>query len=494
MPFQPGNKFGAHNSPKHKKVDAPSADELRERLKGLNDAQRIALLGRVAREKEARRTAWQCSNARCTGDPHISHPTRHARAEQRLPFKPGDGLLAVLYMAGRGWGKTRVGAEGVRTRVTKGLARRVGFIGRTVSDVRDVMLEGESGLLSCFPKWERPEYVPSKRLIRFHNGAIGTTYSSEEPDQLRGPQHDLIWGDEVSTWRKMLDVSIETGKPSPEGVLTNAFLGLRLGEDPRAILTGTPRPSRDMRYLVNMPTIKIVHGTTYDNLRNLAGVFKRVILDQYEGTRVGKQELLGELLKDIAGALLRWEHFEFDGFRIDDTSNDMAIITVNVDPAVTSGTKSDHTGISVTGASADRRKGYVLHSERFKGSPAEAMARVARIYDQFMGNYVVAETNNGGDYVATVMNQTRPDIIVKKVHASVGKVARAEPVAALYEQRRIMHIGHPMNHAALEDEWTSWTPDDDESPDVMDSVVWGLTNLMLAASARIVGKARSVRT
>lgn len=484
---------GSKNKPKGPCL---SADEIRERIAQLSPERREQLAARVKREREVRRTAWECANDRCSGSPHESHPTRHARANQRLPFKQGDGKLGALWMAGRGFGKTRVGAEGVRKRVTMGKSRRVGFIGRTVSDVRDVMIEGESGLLACFPKWERPEYIPSKRLIRFHNGATGHTYSSEEPDQLRGPQHDLIWGDEVSTWRKLLDVSVDTGKPSPEGVLTNAFLGLRLGDDPRCILTGTPRPTRDMRYLVAMPRITVINGTTYDNLGNLADVFKSVILDQYEGTRVGKQELLGELLKDIEGALLKYETFEREGFRLPagdiNVLNDISTVVVSIDPAVTNETKSDHTGLSVVATNATRTKGYILHSERIKASPAECMERAAKLHDMYMANYVVAEVNNGGDYVRTVMRQIRPDIKVETVHASVSKKARAEPVAALYEQARIHHVGDPALFAALEDEWTGWTPDDDESPDVLDSVVWGLSKLLVRNSARVIPKARSV--
>lgn len=474
-----------------------SMDEIRSKVADLTPEQQVKLLARVRAEKEVRRTAWECANDRCTGVPHESHPTRHARANQRLPFKRGDDKVGALYMAGRGWGKTKVGAEGTRKRVNKGQARRVGFIGRTVSDVRDVMIEGESGLLACFPKWERPEYIPSKRLVRFHNGATGHTYSAEEPDQLRGPQHDLIWGDEVSTWRKLLDVSIDTGKPSPEGVLTNAFLGLRLGDDPRCILTGTPRPTRDMRYLVSMPQITVINGTTYDNLGNLADVYKSIILDQYEGTRVGQQELMGILLNDIEGALLKYEIFEREGFRLQpsiELSNEISTVVVSIDPAVTNETSSDYTGISVCASNAGRTHGYVLWSERLKASPQDCMVRVATLVDQYMANYVVAEVNNGGKYVSTVMHQLRPDIKVKTVHASVGKKARAEPVAALYEQARIHHVGDPALFAVLEDEWTSWTVDSKESPDVMDSDVWGLTDLMVRDRGKVIGKARSVNS
>lgn len=493
MPFTKGNdaQRKGHETRRAKKAATlPTADELRERFAALNEEQQRQAVARLRYEREVRRTTWLCRDPRCSGRPHDACPTRHARANQRLPFKRGDGRIGALWMAGRGFGKTRIGAEATRLYVQRGYAGRIGLIARTAADVRDVMIEGESGLLNVFPKWERPEYQPSKRRVLFHNGAVAFCYSSEEPDLLRGPQHDFLWGDEVSTWRRM------------KAVIANAFMGLRLGDDPRCVLTGTPRPTKDMKDLVKNPKIQVIKGTTYENLDNLADVFKDLVISQYEGTRVGRQELNGELLMDVLGALLSYEHFERDGFRLDVPDKDITTVTVNVDPAVTSTTKSDHTGISVTASTADRRNGYVLHSERFKGSPAEAMNRVAKIYDQFMASYVVAEVNNGGDYVKTVLQQIRPDIPMKTVHASKGKIARAEPVAMLYEQARISHIGHPSLHAALEDEWTSWVPKgtrdgeghdvgSDESPDVMDSVVWGFTDMMLPKRVNIP-KARTV--
>ncbi len=465
-----------------------TAAEIEAEIRKLSPAQFQQLRARVGREKEERRTAWLCGNSLCDGSPHKSMPTRHARANQRLPFKRGDGKAGALWMAGRGYGKTRIGAEGVRSLIkTHG---RFGLIGRTAADVRDVMIEGESGLLNVFPKWERPDYQPSKRRLVFHNGAVAFCYSSQEPDLLRGPQHEVIWGDEFSTWLHL------------KAVLSNALMGLRLGQDPRMILTGTPRPSKEVKALVNNPRFIVIRGTTYDNLSNLADVFRDTVISQYEGTRVGRQELNGELLLDVLGALLSYEVFEQSEFRLD-SMPDISKITVNVDPAVTSTTKSDHTGISVTAVDSERRHGYVLYSERFKGSPADSMNRVAMIYDMHQANYVVAEVNNGGDYVKTVLQQIRDDIPVRTVHASQGKVARAEPVAMLYQQGRIHHVGKPHMFAHLEEEWTSWLPkgtkDDDgndissdESPDVMDSVVWGFTQLMLPKS-KIVAPARTVR-
>lgn len=480
---------------KAKQAAIPDAAAIRERVASLDPEQRRQLVARMRFERETRRTAWLCTVPHCDGSPHKSCPTPHARANQRLPFKRGDRKTGALWMAGRGFGKTRIGAEGVRTMITRktNACGRVGLIARTAADVRDVMIEGESGLLNVFPKWERPEYQPSKRRITFHNGAVAFAYSSEDPDLLRGPQHDLVWGDEFSTWRRL------------SAVMSNALMGLRLGNDPRIILTGTPRPTKDVKKLVKNPKFTIIHGTTYENLANLAEVFRDTVMSQYEGTRTGRQELNGELLMDVLGALLSAEIFERDDFRIESLKGfDIDRVTVNVDPAVTSSARSDYTGISVTAVDTAKRHGYVLYSESFKGSPAEAMKRVANLYDLHMANCVVAEVNNGGDYVGTVLKQVRDDIPLKTVHASVGKVARAEPVALLYEQSRIHHVGSPNIFAQLEDQWTSWVPKgtkdsegndiaSDESPDEMDSIVWGFTHLMLPKRSRTVGPATTTR-
>ena len=495
MPFKPGHTLaakGAETRARKKAATLPTPEELAERVAALDPERRRQLVARMRREREVRRTAWLCPIPRCDGTPHASCPTPHARANQRLPFKRGDGYTGALWMAGRGFGKTRIGAEGVRHMVGKGQAGRIALIARTAADVRDVMVEGESGLLNVFPKWERPEYQPSKRRITFHNGAMAFCYSSEDPDMLRGPQHDLVWGDEFSTWRRLA------------AVMSNALMGLRLGDDPRMILTGTPRPTKDVKKLVKNPKFKIITGTTYENLANLAEVFRDTVISQYEGTRTGRQELNGELLADVLGALLSTEVFERDDFRLNQLPDDVSMITVNVDPAVTSSARSDYTGISVTATDESRRKGYVLYSESFKGSPAEAMQRVARLYDMHMANVVVAEVNNGGDYVGTVLKQIRDDIPYKTVHASTGKTARAEPVAMLYEQGRIHHVGSPNVFATLEDQWTGWVPkgvkDDegndmgsDESPDEMDSVVWGFTHMMLPKGRKAVKPAYSAR-
>lgn len=375
-----------------------------------------------------------------------------ARPAQLAP----DGEWTVwLYSGGRGAGKSRAGAEWVHEQVAAG-ARRIALVGPTAGDVRDVMVEGESGILNCGPI--RPTYEPSKRRVTWPNGAIATTYSADEPDRLRGPQHDAAWCDEIAAWRY----------PAAWDML---MLGLRLGSDPRVVATTTPKPVKLVRDL--MQTAVITRSTTYDNLMNLAPTFREQILSRYEGTRLGRQELLAELLEDVPGAL--WTRDLIERSRGD--APDLSRIVVAIDPAVTSGEDSDSTGIIVVGVLANT--GYVLEdlSGRF---PPEQWARLAvDAYERWGADRIVAEANNGGDLVGSVLRAVSPNIPVRLVRASRGKRARAEPVSALYEQGRIIHAG---TFPELEDELCVWTPDTTESPDRMDALVWGLSDLMLTKS------------
>jgi phage terminase large subunit-like protein len=375
-----------------------------------------------------------------------------ARPAQLAP----DGDWTVwLYSGGRGAGKSRAGAEWVHEQVQKG-ARRIALVGPTAGDVRDVMVEGESGILNCGPV--RPVYEPSKRRVTWPNGAIATTYSADEPDRLRGPQHDAAWCDEIAAWRY----------PQAWDML---MLGLRLGTDPRVVATTTPKPVKLVRDL--MATAVITRSTTYDNLDNLAPTFREQILSRYEGTRLGRQELLAELLEDVPGAL--WTRDLIEKAR--GVAPDLSRIVVAIDPAVTSGEQSDATGIIVVGAIGN--VGYVLEdlSGRY---PPEQWANIAvDAYRRWEADRIVAEANNGGDLVASVLRAVNPNVPVRLVRASRGKRARAEPVSALYEQGRIIHAG---TFPELEDELCVWTPDTVESPDRMDAMVWGLTDLMLTKS------------
>jgi phage terminase large subunit-like protein len=305
-----------------------------------------------------------------------------SRRNQQAP--PGD-WRTWLVMAGRGFGKTRTGAERVRAEVRAGRLR-IALVAPTAADVRDVMVEGESGILAIHPDAERPLYEPSKRRLTWPNGAMATTYSADEPELLRGPQHDFAWCDELGAWRY----------PEAWDML---MFGLRLGNDPRVVVTTTPRPTRLIRELIGDPTTVITRGSSYENRGNLAPAFFDQIVRKYEGTRLGRQELLAELLEDVPGAL--WTHGLIDAARMS-AAPEMSRVVVAIDPAVTSGEDSDETGIIVVGRDANKH-GYVLADLSGKYSPIE-WARIAiAAYRTHRADRVVAETNNGGDLVEATL-------------------------------------------------------------------------------------------
>ena len=403
-----------------------------------------------------------------------------ARASQKPP--PGDWRVWLL-LAGRGFGKTRTGAEFVRAWVEAGLARHVALVGPTALDARSVMVEGESGLLSIGPAGERPDYEPSLHRLTWSNGAIATTYSADEPNRLRGPQHDLAWCDELAAWRY----------PAAWDML---MFGLRLGDDPRAVVTTTPRPIKLVRDLIADPKVVLTRGRTVENERNLAPAFLDQIVRRYQGTRLGRQELDGEILDDMLGAL--WTHGIIEAKRLTALPElarpelarpelarpELARIVVAIDPAVSSHEDSDETGIIVAGRDANGH-GYVLADASGRYAPAE-WARVAiTAYRAHQADRIVAEINNGGDMVEATLRMIDPNVPFSAVRATRGKVARAEPVAALYEQGRIHHIGA---FPQLEDQMCAFTSDFDRiaacySPDRVDALVWALTELLVEPRA-----------
>jgi len=372
---------------------------------------------------------------------------------------PATNWRTWVVRAGRGYGKTRTGAEETRRRVRKGLAGHIALIGATAADVRDVMVEGESGILAVHPTGSRPEYEPSKRRLTWPNGATATCFSAEEPDRLRGPQSDWVWGDEPASWRS--------------GVLAwdNAMFGHRLGNDPRSMLTMTPRPLDWLRKIEAEARTYVTTGATYDNLTNLAESFIDMVVGRYEGTRLGRQELFAELLVDTPGAL--WTQDLIDRHRVREAPM-LQRVVVAIDPAVTAGEDSDSTGIVAAGLAADGHV-YVLADRTCRVSPDAWARRAVDLYDEVEGDRIVAEVNNGGDLVETVLRTVDPSVPVRKVHASRGKRVRAEPVAALYEQGRVHHVGAEL--ADLEDELTTWTVEASESPDRLDALVWAVTEL-----------------
>lgn len=382
-----------------------------------------------------------------------------ARPEQIAPGGDWDIWLAL---AGRGWGKTRAGAEWVREQVESG-ARRIALVAETAADARDVMVEGESGLLNIYPPGDAPLYEPSKRRVTWANGAVATLFNATEPDQLRGPQFDAAWCDELAKWRYARET------------WDMLQFGLRLGEHPRVLVTTTPRPIELVKAIVAGQEGRVVvsRGKTSDNYRNLAMPFLERIKARYEGTRLGRQELDAEILGDIPGAL--WSMAVLDTYRVQ-TAPEIGRTVVAVDPAVTSGEESDEHGIIVAGIGPDQT-GYVLEDASIHGTPSQWARRVVSLVSTYGADGVVIEVNQGGDMVAHTLRTISPNLNVIEVRATRGKHVRAEPIAALYEQGRVRHVGA---FADLESQMTQMTADGYQgrgSPDRLDALVWALSDL-----------------
>lgn len=404
-----------------------------------------------------------------------------ARPNQKVP----EGMWSTwLILAGRGFGKTRTGAETIRdwvcgdTPLSGGRYRQVALVGETTGDARNVMVEGESGLLAVHPPDFRPKYFPSTRQIVWPNGAIAYTYNATEPDQLRGPQHDAAWCDELAKWKYMQET------------WDQLQFGLRLGTDPRSLVTTTPRPLPLIRKLVADPNVAVTRGATWDNAVNMAASFIREIEDKYANTRLGRQELEGEILDDIPGAL--WQREDIDLYRLKPGSEevpDFERVYVSVDPATSTEERSDETGIVVVGLARDKdgyARGYVLHDGSLKGSPEEWARKAVSLYRMYSADKIIAEKNQGGQMVESVLKSVDRGIPVELVHASRGKYIRAEPISALYEQGRVHHVGR---FDLLEDQMCLFSVDNlrdanTGSPDRVDALVWGLTKLFEKIVAR----------
>jgi phage terminase large subunit-like protein len=381
-----------------------------------------------------------------------------ARDAQLAPV--GD-WVGWIVLAGRGFGKTRLGAEWIRSMTDSGEYPRVSLIARTAADIRDVMVDGESGLLSIYPRSERPKYEPSKRRVTFANGAIASLFSADEPDSLRGPQHYLLWEDELAAWQY------------PESH-DQAMFGLRLGKHPRFLVTTTPKPTRIVRELVGDENNVVTRGSTYDNRANLAPTFFEKITAKYEGSRLGRQELNGEILDDNPNAL--FNRANIDENRVT-AAPVLSQVVVGVDPAVTANSSSNNTGIICAGRGSDGHY-YVLRDETMLGKPNEWGTQVLSAYHTMFANRIVGEVNQGGDLVESNIRNLPggQSAAFEAVRATRGKALRAEPVSTLYEQGRVHHVGA---FTALEDEMCNWDPSLGEaSPDRLDAMVWAITYLM----------------
>jgi phage terminase large subunit-like protein len=389
-----------------------------------------------------------------------------ARPNQLIP--PGDWFLWLL-LTGRGFGKTRTGAENVCIFAKQGYTP-IALVGQTKADVRDTMIEvGDSSILRISPPWFKPEYEPSKRRLTWPNGVIGIIYSGDEPDQLRGPQHAKAWVDELSKFRY------------PEDTWDNLEFGMRVGDKPQVIVSTTPRPIPIIKALVKDPSAVVTRGTSYENQANLSPSFIGRILGRYEGTRLGRQELRGEILEDNPDAL--WRRQAIDELRVRQNPPCSRVV-VGVDPEATSGENSAETGIVVAGSAMQDGKlqGYVLDDLSIRASPNGWASAVITAYYKHKADLVIAEDNNGGEMVEYTIRSVDSKVPVKRIHASRGKYTRAEPISALYEQQKIHHVGF---FSDLEDQMCEWVPGD-KSPDRLDALVWSLTELFNAGEPATV--------
>lgn len=381
------------------------------------------------------------------------------RAWARPEQLPPDGeWLVWLLLAGRGYGKSRTGAEWVRAQAHRLPGSHGALVAPTAADARDVVVKA---LVGCSPPWERLRYEPSKRLLCWGNGSTATVYSAEEPDRLRGPQHHWAWCDEVAAWSYA------------DEVWDMLAMTMRLGERPQVVVSTTPRPIAIVRRLLADPSTAVTRGSTFDNGSNLSSSFLEAVRVRYEGTRLGRQELYAEVLEDVPGAL--WQRDRIDALR-SRAAPPLRRVVVAVDPAVTSGENADETGIVVAGL-ADDGHAYVLADLTCRDSPDAWARRAVRAYHEYRADRIVAEVNNGGDLVERIIRTVDGRVPYKAVRASRGKATRAEPVAALYEQGRVHHVGM---FAVLEDQQCRYVPDGyDGSPDRVDALVWALTELVL---------------
>jgi len=373
-----------------------------------------------------------------------------------------------LVLAGRGFGKTRAGVEWVRSQIENGSSSRAIVIAPTSADCRDTIVDGPSGFLNVCPPWNRPLYEPSKRRLTWDNGAVVSLYSAEEPDRLRGVNCDLMLADELAAW-------------THSETWDMAMFALRIGANPRAMITTTPRPTRLIKNLVENTSTVVTRGSTYDNKANLAPQFLDAILKKYDGTRMGRQEIYAEVLEDVEGAILSLD--QLIALRVEEADDPQRIV-VGVDPAISTGEDADKTGIVVTSRGKDGHL-YALADRSCRLGPAGWAKKVVEAFHEFQADLIVAEKNQGGAMVEHTIRSLDADVPIKLVHATRGKHVRAEPILAMFEQGKA-HTMKGMDE--LESQLSSFTPqgyESDGSPDSADAFIWASTELTQDRGAQI---------
>lgn len=397
-----------------------------------------------------------------------------ARDEQ---LEPAGDWNTWFINAGRGFGKTRAGVEWVRNQVKSG-AKRIAAVAATNSDIERVMVKGESGFLNvCWEgdrtyqgkKMGHPEWSPTKRTLTWDNGAQVQFFSAEEPERLRGPQFEVAWCDELAAWNKDMDT------------WSMLQFCMRLGKHPRIMVTTTPKPTKLVRQILKDPNTHVTTGSTFDNSANLAKTYLRAVKEQYEGTRLGRQELYAEVLEEAEGALWTTDMLDKATVKHEDVPH-LNRIVVALDPAVTSNAESDMTGIVVAGIDVNG-VAYVLGDYTDRLSPQGWASKAIQLYHQYQADRIVAEVNQGGDMVKTTIHGEDATIPFKAVRASRGKFARAEPISALYERGIVKHVANPPDGSSLnelETQMRTWEPlGSIGSPDRLDALVWAITDLSL---------------
>lgn len=383
----------------------------------------------------------------------------HARPEQLMPSLSGDWRY-WLVQSGRGWGKTRCAAEAINEVASSGYTDRIHLVARTSADVRDVMVTGASGLCNVSHPSKRPRYYPSKRLLVWDNGVKATTFSADEPDLLRGPECGFFWCDEIATWRYINET------------WDMLQMGARRGDRVRGIITSTPRPIKLLKEIIADPHTIRVRGCTFDNAANLAPSYLDQMRKKYAGTRLGRQELDGEILEDNPGAL--WTYRRIDEGRVSSIPlTGLKRIVVALDPSIKAEGDRDQAGIVVSGESQDGEY-FVLDDRTISGSPKEWADATIRAYLDWSADLVIYESNQGGAMVEEVLRNVDKSVPTRGVTATRGKFLRAEPISALYEQGRVHHVG---TFPELEDEMCEWTNGDPKSPNRLDAMVYSITEL-----------------
>ena len=387
---------------------------------------------------------------------------------QRSDQRNDTDWLIWLLLGGRGCGKTRTGAEWVRRKIFE--TGRIALVAPTLADAREVMLGGESGLFNIGYPMERPTYSPSRRRLDWPNGAVGYIFSAEDPDSLRGPQFGAAWADEFCAWSY------------PEETLSNLRFGLRLNQKPQLVITTTPKPIPALKSLMSVSGLAVSRARTISNAANLPPAFLAAMEDSYGGTRLGRQELEGEILFDREGAL--WSHKIFETCRYEGAIPPLDRIIVAIDPPVTSGARSDQCGLIVAGVQGrgSAARVYILHDGTVQGlSPTDWAKAAISLYKGWSADFLLAEVNQGGELVKTILHAVNPYVPVKTVFAKKSKISRAEPVALLYEQGRVFHAGR---FDALEAELRlmGTAAAGKKSPDRADALVWAVSHLLIEKS------------